>query len=194
MPIKGCWSRASTAVLGLLTGVVRVVRRVAVWVAGNAATVLGAIRERHRERMLRDPSYRTAIATGLSALLVTITPQPAVAATLAVLVSEHLGSPREAQRDRYDYDADEDDGYEAYDARRAWSSSPSSRPQGLWDTYTGEAGTGRSSRRPDTDDGGRPAGGGPQFGVARSCTDRRSRSSAPARCRRHPGSHCRCRP
>jgi len=64
MPIKGCWSRASTAVLGLLTGVVRVVRRVAVWVVGNAATVLGAIRERHRERMLRDPSYRTAIGSG----------------------------------------------------------------------------------------------------------------------------------
>jgi hypothetical protein len=102
---------------------------------GYAATVLGAIRARHRERLVCDPSYRTAIATGLSALLVTITPQPAVAAALVVLLSEHLDSPREAQRDRYDYD--EDGGFEAYDARRAWSSPPSSRPpQRLWDTYT----------------------------------------------------------
>ena len=133
--IKGWWSRASRAALGLLRGVVRVVQTVAARVVGYAAAVLGAIRERHRERLARDPGYRTALATGLSALLVTITPQPAVAAALAVLVSEHLGSPREAQRDRYDYDADEDDGYEAYDAHRAWSSPSSRPPQRLWDRY-----------------------------------------------------------
>ena len=135
--IKGWWHRASTAVLGIVNGVVRVVRTIAVRVVGYAAAVLAAIRDRHRERMSRDPSYRTAIATGLSALLVTITPQPAVAAALAVLVSEHLGSPRSTtEQSAYGYDTD-DDGYEAYDARRAWSSTPSSRqPQRLWDHYT----------------------------------------------------------
>ena len=40
--IKGWWNRASTTALGLLRGVVRVV--------GHAATVLAAIRARHRER------------------------------------------------------------------------------------------------------------------------------------------------
>ena len=85
--------------------------------------------------MTTDPSYRTAIATGLSALLVTITPQPAVAAALAVLVSEHLGSPDKAHEAGYGYD-DEDDGYEAYDTRRAWS-SPTPRPAHRpWDRYT----------------------------------------------------------
>jgi hypothetical protein len=48
--IKGWWSRASTAVLGLLRGAVRLVRTVAVRVVGHAATVLAAIRARHRER------------------------------------------------------------------------------------------------------------------------------------------------
>jgi len=32
--------------------------------------------------------------------------------------------------------ADEDGGYEAYDARRAWSTAPSRPPQRLWNTYT----------------------------------------------------------
>ena len=132
--IKGWWDRASTAVLGLLRGVVRVVRTVAVRVVGYATTVLAAIRERHRQRMARDPSYRTAIATGLSALLVTITPQPAVAAALAVLVSEHLGGPRQSQEASYEYD-DEDEAYKGYDASRAWSSTSSRPSQRLWDTY-----------------------------------------------------------
>ena len=130
--IKGWWDRAFTAVLGLLRGVVRVVRTVAVRVVGYATTVLAAIRERHRERMTLDPAYRTAIATGLSALLVTITPQPAVAAALAVLVSEHLGSPLQSQETSYDYDT-EDEAYKGYDARRAWASPPSRPPQRLWD-------------------------------------------------------------
>ena len=133
---KGWWSRASTTVLGLLRGVVRVVRTGTVRAIGYAAAVLAAVRARHRERLARDPSYRTAIATGLSALLVTITPQPAVAAALAVLVSEHLGSPRQSQQTAYVYDTDEDDGYESYDARRSWSSPSSQPPQRLWDTYT----------------------------------------------------------
>ena len=133
--IKGWWNRASTAVLGLLRGVVRVVGTVAVRVVGYATTVLAAIRERHPERLARDAGYRSVVASAVSAVLVTVVPQPAVAAALAVLVSEHLGSPREAQRDRYDYDADEDDGYEAYDAHRAWSSPSSRPPQRLWDRY-----------------------------------------------------------
>ena len=134
--IKGWWSRASTTVLGLLSGAVRVVRTVAVRVAGHTAAVLAAIRERHRDRMARDPSYRTAIATGLSALLVTITPQPAVAAALAVLVSEHLGSPSQSHDVGYGYD-DERDDLQSYDARRAWSSPSAPRPpQRLWERYT----------------------------------------------------------
>ena len=134
--IQGWWHRVSTAVLGLLSGVVRVVRTVAVSVVGHAAAVLVAIRERHRERMSRDPAYRTAIATGLSALLVTITPQPAVAAALAVLVSEHLGSPDKAHEAGYGYDDEDEDDYEGYDAHRAWS-SPTSRPAHRpWDRYT----------------------------------------------------------
>jgi hypothetical protein len=133
--IRGWWRRVSTAVLSVVNGVVRIVRTVAVRAVGYAAAALAAIRERHRDRMSRDPSYRTAIATGLSALLVTITPQPAVAAALAVLVSEHLGNPRASQETRSAYD-DEDDGYEAYDARRAWSSPSAARPpQRLWDRY-----------------------------------------------------------
>ena len=84
--------------------------------------------------MTRDPAYRTAIATGLSALLVTITPQPAVAAALAVLVSRAPRQPAPAEQTAYDYD-DEQDDYEAYDARRAWSTSPSRPPQRLWDRY-----------------------------------------------------------
>ena len=135
--MKGWWNRAATAVLSVVNGVERIVRTVAFRVVGYAATVLAAIRNRHRERMSRDPAYRTAIATGLSALLITITPQPAVAAALAVLVSEHLGSPRSsAEEPAYAYDSDEDDGYEAYDARRAWSSPSSRQPQRLWDRYT----------------------------------------------------------
>ena len=133
--VTGWWRSVSTAVLGLVRGVVRVLRTVAVRVVGYATAVLAAIRERHRERMTRDPAYRTAIATGLSALLVTISPQPAVAAALAVLVSEHLGSQRQAEQTAYDYD-DEQDDYQAYDARRAWSTSPSRPPQRLWDTYS----------------------------------------------------------
>jgi hypothetical protein len=133
--IRGWWHSASTAVIGLLRGAVRVVRTVAVRLVGYASAVLGAIRVRHRDRMSRDPSYRAAIATGLSAILVTITPQPAVAAALAVLVSEHLGSPRQSHDVGYGYD-DEQDEYEAYDARRAWSAPSSRPPQRLWDRYT----------------------------------------------------------
>ena len=104
----------------------RVVRTVAVRLVGYATAVLAAIRERHRERMTRDPAYRTAIATGLSALLLTITPQPAVAAALAVLVSEHLGASHAASKQHaYGY---EEDGYEVNDTSHAWSSMPSSRP------------------------------------------------------------------
>lgn len=89
--------------------------------------------------MSRGASYRTAIATGLSALLVTITPQPAVAAALALLVSEQIGGQHRASAEQsaYGYDSDEDDGYAAYDARRAWSTPTTPRPpQRLWDRYT----------------------------------------------------------
>ena len=133
--VKGWWRSVSTAVLGLVRR--RRARRAhrRRRVVGYATAVLVAIRERHRERMTRDPAYRTAIATGLSALLVTITPQPASAAALAVLVSEHLGSSRPAEQTAYDYD-DEQDDYEAYDARRAWSTSSTRPPQRLFDRYT----------------------------------------------------------
>ena len=107
--VRGWWSRASTAVLAVVNGVVRVVRTVAVRVVGYATTVLAAIRARHRERMTLDPAYRTAIATSLSALLVKITPQPAVAAALPVLVSEHLGSPRQAHESGYGFDDEQDE-------------------------------------------------------------------------------------
>ena len=73
--------------------------------------------------------------TGLSALLVTIIPQPAVAAPLAVLVSEHLGSQRTVQETGYGYE-DEQDDFEGHDARRAWSSISSRPPKRLWDRYT----------------------------------------------------------
>ena len=55
-----------------------------------------------------------------------------------MLVSEHLGSPRQAQQTSYDYDADEGEngGYQTHDARRAWSTPPSRPPRRLWDTYT----------------------------------------------------------
>jgi hypothetical protein len=135
--VKGWWHRVSTAVLGVVSGVVRVVRTVTVRLLGYATAVLGAIRARHRDRMSRDPSYRSAIATGLSALLVTITPQPAVAAALAVLVSEHLGSPRTAaDRPAYSYDDEQSGDYESYDAHRAWSAPSPRPPQRLWDRYT----------------------------------------------------------
>jgi hypothetical protein len=112
-----------------------VVRTVAVRVVGAASTALLAIRDRHRERVARDSGYRSLVATALSAVLVTVIPQPAVAAALAVLVSEHLGNPSaSAEQPAYSYD-DEQDGYEAYDARRAWS-TPSRQPQRLWDRYT----------------------------------------------------------
>ena len=83
------------------------------------------------------PATATAIATGLSALLVTITPQPAVAAALAVLVSEHLGTPQQSPGVAFDRDPDDEDGYDDYDARRAWSArSPASRPpERLWDGW-----------------------------------------------------------
>jgi hypothetical protein len=133
--VKGWWHRVSTAALTIVNGVVRVVRTIAVRVVGYAATVLAGIRDRHRDRMSGDPAYRTAIATGLSALLVTITPQPAVAAALAVLVSEHLGSPRQSHDAEYAYDDDRDD-LQSYGARRAWSSPSAARPpQRLWNQF-----------------------------------------------------------
>jgi hypothetical protein len=133
--IRGWWRRVSTAVLSVVNGVVHVARTVTVRVVGYATAVLVAIRDRHRERMARDASYRTAIATGLSALLVTITPRPAIAAAMAVLVSEHLGSPRQPQDTEYAYD-DDRDGYESHYARRAWSTPSSRPPQRLWDRYS----------------------------------------------------------
>ena len=105
---KGWWSRASTTVLGLLRGVVRVVRTGTVRAIGYAAAVLAAVRARHRERLVRDPGYRSVVASAVSAVLVTVITQPAVA----------------------------DGGFEAYDARRAWSPPSSRPPQRLWDRYT----------------------------------------------------------
>ena len=53
---------------------------------------------------------------------------------LAVHVSEHLGSPRQAQESGYGFD-DEQDEYVGDDARRAWASPPSRPPQRPWDRY-----------------------------------------------------------
>jgi hypothetical protein len=110
-------------------------RTVAVRIAATSSAVLGGIWQRHTDRLEHDPGYRTALATGMSALLVTIAPQPAVAAALAVLVAEHVGTPaRHVRVAAPEYD--EDDEYERYDARRAWAPRPDSRTgQRSWDRY-----------------------------------------------------------
>jgi hypothetical protein len=136
--VSGWLSWAAAAVAGAVRVVVRTARTVTVRVIGAVSTALAGIRQRHRERLARDAGYRTALATGLSALLVTVTPQPAVAAALAVLVSEHLGSPRQPVGASYNHEPDDEDGYDDYDTRRAWSTpSPSRSPQRLWDGWRG---------------------------------------------------------
>lgn len=51
------------------------------------------IRDRHLERAGVDPGYRSALASGATALISVVTASPALAAALGVWVGEHLRAP-----------------------------------------------------------------------------------------------------
>lgn len=51
------------------------------------------IRDRHLERSGADPGYRSALASGATALISVVTASPALAAALGVWVGEHLRAP-----------------------------------------------------------------------------------------------------
>ena len=51
------------------------------------------IRDRHLERAGADPGYRSALASGATALISVVTASPALAAALGVWVGEHLRAP-----------------------------------------------------------------------------------------------------
>lgn len=51
------------------------------------------IRDRHLERAGADPGYRSALASGATALISVVTASPALAAALGVWVGEHLRVP-----------------------------------------------------------------------------------------------------
>lgn len=81
------------------------------------------IMARHRDRLAGEPGYSTALATGLTALVGTITATPAVAAAVGVWIAESLRGPATRSRARYDapgglWDADWDEDLE--DEPRPW--------------------------------------------------------------------------
>ena len=51
------------------------------------------IRDRHLERAGADPGYRSALASGATAVISVVTASPALAAALGVWVGEHLRVP-----------------------------------------------------------------------------------------------------
>ena len=67
------------------TGVTIVIR----WGQG----VWEGIRDRHLERAGADPGYRSALASGATAVISVVTASPALAAALGVWVGEHLRAP-----------------------------------------------------------------------------------------------------
>ena len=90
--------------------------RIATRIWHGLAGVVVTNRTRHIERAGHDPAYRSALASGATAVISVVTAQPAIAAALGVLVAEHLRAPTTVRsasspgpRRLWDEDWDEDD-------------------------------------------------------------------------------------
>lgn len=107
-------------------------RRIAIHVKAGVTVVItwcrGAwepIAERHRERLLSEPGYRSSLSAGIAAVIGTVTAQPAIAASLAVLVAEHLrvpnSGPYRGGRRIWDAFDEDDDDPDTLDPPRSWA-------------------------------------------------------------------------
>lgn len=80
------WTRLRAWIARIGGHMVRAVHTVASWVRGYAHSVA----ERHRDRMSSDTSYRSALIHASTAGATVLFVQPAIAAAIGVLVSEHV--------------------------------------------------------------------------------------------------------
>ena len=85
------------------------------------------VRDRHLERAGADPGYRSALASGATALISVVTASPALAAALGVWVGEHLRAPVSRSAIRlgpsrlWDEDWDDEDEADPLTTPRTWS-------------------------------------------------------------------------
>ena len=83
------------------------------------------IAERHRERLISEPGYRSTLSAGIAAVIGTVTAQPAIAASLAVLVAEHLRVPNSGHhrggRRIWDAFDEDDDDPDTLTSPRSWA-------------------------------------------------------------------------
>ena len=88
-------------------------------------SVWEGIRDRHLERSNADPGYRSALASGATALISVVTASPALAAAFGVWVGEHLRVPSSRLTHRsgpsrlWDEDWDDDE-VDPLTTPRAW--------------------------------------------------------------------------
>lgn len=106
----------------------RITYRIAGWarsVAGWFSRYAHAVAERHRDRMSSDTTYRSALIHASTAGATVLFAQPAIAAAIGVLISEHV-RPRRTRTvsspgvSRGLWDADWDDEEDTFDSDRDW--------------------------------------------------------------------------
>lgn len=108
----------------LVEPVWRFVTRWAVTAQGGVVSFVHGVQERHQMRMETDASYPVAIASGSTAVLGVLAASPAIAAALAVLITEWLGLGR---RHTTGYSSRPSSNY----GRRSWEDERESAR--LWD-------------------------------------------------------------
>lgn len=92
--IRQLLQRLWNAVRRLVEPVWRFVTRWVLTAQGAVVSFVHGVQERHQMRMETDASYPVAIASGSTAVLGVLAASPAIAAALAVLVTEWLGRGR----------------------------------------------------------------------------------------------------
>lgn len=83
-----------TALRRLVEPAWRVVTRWVITAKGVVEVFVHGVQERHQMRMESDASYPVAIASGSTAIFGVLAASPAIAASLAVLLTEWLGMGR----------------------------------------------------------------------------------------------------
>jgi len=89
-------------------------------IAEWCSNVWSGIWDRHLERAGEDPGYRSALASGATALISVLTASPALAAALGVWVGEHLRTPSGRSGPSRLWDEDWDEDPDVLDSPRTW--------------------------------------------------------------------------
>lgn len=122
--IRQLLHRLWTGLRRLMEPVWRFVTRWVVTAKGAVVAFVHGVQERHQMRMESDASYPVAIASGSTAVLGVLAASPAIAASLAVLLTEWLGLSR---RHTTGYSSRPSSSY----SRRSWEGERESAR--LWD-------------------------------------------------------------